>query len=104
MNYLVTHPQLRKFMTEYLNDLLNQFSVSEIDSFIVIDYNYPIPDPHSIDDIVMEYDSDDGSLYIDNDLLDKFTSWFPLDMKQSKSFIKDWFEDMYNVKIKYVHN
>ncbi len=102
MNYLVTHPQLRKFMTEYLNDLLNQFNVIEIDRFIVIDYNNPIPDPYSIDDIVMEYDSNDGRLYIDKNFLDKFTSWFPLDMEQSKSFIKDWFESVYNVKIKYV--
>jgi hypothetical protein len=89
-------------MTEYLNDLLNQFNVIEIDRFIVIDYNNPIPDPYSIDDIVMEYDSNDGRLYIDKNFLDKFTSWFPLDMEQSKSFIKDWFESVYNVKIKYV--
>tara|TARA_R110000868_G_scaffold19520_1_gene83976 strand:- start:57 stop:371 length:315 start_codon:yes stop_codon:yes gene_type:complete len=102
MNYLVTHPQLRKFMTEYLNDFLNHCSVSEFDSFIVIDYNYDEPDEYSIDDIAMEYDSDDGRLYIDKNFLDKFTSWFPLDMQQSKSFIKDWFEDMYNVKIKLV--
>jgi hypothetical protein len=94
MNYLVTHPQLRKFMTEYLNDLLNQFNVIEIDRFIVIDYNYPIPDPYSIDDIVMEYDSNDGRLYIDNDFLNKFSIWFPLDMEQIKKFIKDWFEDI----------
>ena len=53
MNYLVTYPQLRKFMTEYLNDLLNQFNVIEIDRFIAIDYNNPIPDPYSIDDIVI---------------------------------------------------
>ena len=104
MNYLVTHPQLRKFMTEYLNDLLNQFSVSEIDSFIIIDYNYDEPDEYSIDDIVMEYDSDDGRLYIDNEFLNKFSIWFSLDMEQIKEFIKNWFEDMYNVKIKYVTN
>ena len=104
MNYLVTYPQLRKFMTEYLNDLLNQFSVIEIDSFIIIDYNYDEPDEYSIDDIAMEYDSDDGRLYIDKNFLDKFSIWFPLDMEQIKEFIKDWFEDMYNVKIKYVTN
>ena len=104
MNYLVTYPQLRKFMTEYLNDLLNQFSVSEIDSFIIIDYNYNEPDEYSIDNISMEYDSDDGRLFIDKNFLDKFSIWFPLDMEQIKEFIKDWFEDMYNVKIKYVTN
>lgn len=104
MNYLVTYPQLRKFMTEYLNDLLNQFSVSEIDSFIIIDYNYNEPDEYSIDNIAMEYDSDDGRLFIDKNFLDKFSIWFPLDMEQIKEFIKDWFEDMYNVKIKYVTN
>jgi hypothetical protein len=84
MNYLVTHPQLRKFMTEYLNDLLNQFNVIEIDSFIIIDYNYDEPDEYSIDDIAMEYDSDDGRLYIDKNFLDKFSIWFPLDMEQLK--------------------
>lgn len=102
MNYLVTYPQLRKFMTEYLNDLLNQFSVSEINSFIIIDYNYDEPDEYSIDDIAMEYDSDDGRLYIDKNFLDKFSIWFPLDMEQIKEFIKNWFENMYNVKIKLV--
>lgn len=102
MNYLVTYPQLRKFMTEYLNDLLNQFNVIEIDSFIIIDYNYDEPDEYSIDDIAMEYDSDDGRLYIDKNFLDKFSIWFPLDMEQIKEFIKNWFENMYNVKIKLV--
>lgn len=99
MNYLVTHPQLRKFMTEYLNDFLNHCSVSEFDSFIVIDYDYEYSD-----DIAMEYDSDDGRLFIDKNFLDKFSIWFPLDMEQAKKFIKDWFEDMYNVKVKYVAN
>lgn len=103
MDYLFTRPQLRKLMIEYLNDFLNHCSVSEYDSFIVVDYNY---DAHNWndngDDVAMEYDSDDGRLYIDKDFLDKFSIWFPLDMKQSKSFIEDWFENMFNVKIKYV--
>ena len=50
----------------------------------------------------MEYDSDDGRLYIDKNFLDKFSIWFPLDMEQIKEFIKNWFENMYNVKIKLV--
>ena len=104
MNYLVTHPQLRKFMIEYLNDFLNNCSVSDPDSFIVINYNYDEPDEYSIDDVAMEYDSDDGRLYIDNDFLNKFSIWFPLDMEQIKEFIKNWFENMYNVNIKYVTN
>lgn len=102
MNYLVTHPQLRKFMTEYLDDFLNHCSVHEVDSYIIVDYNYPEPDEYSVDDVAMEYDSNDGRLYIDNDFLNKFSIWFPLDMEQIKEFIKNWFENMYNVKIKYV--
>ena len=102
MNYIVTNPQLRKFMTTYLDDFLNHCSVHEVDSYIVVDYNYPEPDEYSVDDVAMEYDSNDGRLYIDKNFLDKFSIWFPLDMEQSKSFIKDWFESVYNVKIKYV--
>ena len=100
MNYIVTHPQLRKFMTEYLNDFLNRCSVAEFDSFIVIDYN--LNDAVNEDDVVMEYDSSDGRLYVHESFFEKFTSWFPLDTEQFKSFIKDWFEDIYKVKIKYV--
>jgi hypothetical protein len=91
-------------MIEYLNDFLNNCRVSDPDSFIVINYNYDEPDEYSIDDVAMEYDSDDGRLFIDKNFLDKFSIWFPLDMEQSKLFIKDWFESVYNVKIKYVDN
>ena len=101
MNYIVTHPQLRKFMTEYLDDFLNRCSVHEVDSYIVVDYNSPEPE---IDDVAMEYDSSDGRLYVDRYFFGTFTSWFPLDVEQSKSFIKDWFEDIYKVKIKYVES
>lgn len=104
MNYIVTNPQLRKFMIEYLDDFLNHCSVNDFDSYIVVDYNYPEPDEYSVDDVAMEYDSDDGRLFVNKDFFDKFTSWFPLDMEQSKSFIKDWFEDIYKVKIKYVES
>ena len=103
MNYLVTHPQLRKFMTEYLNDLLNQFSVSEIDSFIIIDYNYDEPDEYSIDDIAMEYDSDDGRLYLGKDFTLFFKNYFPNE-DDVIPFIKDWFENEFGVKIKYIQS
>jgi hypothetical protein len=52
----------------------------------------------------MEYDSSDGRLYVHKPFFEKFSSWFPLDTEQAKSFIKDWFEDIYKVKIKYVES
>lgn len=98
MNYLETHPGVRKFITEYIDDLHNHFSVMKIDGFIVMtEINEEVDDY-----VVMEYDSSDGRLYIEKKFLDKFSILFPLDMKESKSFIKDWFENMYDVKIKYV--
>jgi hypothetical protein len=88
-------------MTTYLDDFLNHCSVHEVDSFIVVNYNNPEPE---IDDVVMEYDSSDGRLYVDRSFLKTFVSWFPLDIEQTNSFIKDWFEDTFKVKIKYVES
>ena len=103
MNYLVTHPQLRKFMIEYLNDFLNNCSVSDPDSFIVINYNYDEPDEYSIDDVAMEYDSDDGRLYLDKNFTLFFKNYFPNE-DDVIQFIKDWFENEFGVKIKYIQS
>jgi hypothetical protein len=86
-------------MTTYLDDFLNHCSVHEVDSFIVVYY-----DGDDDSEVVMEYDSSDGRLYVDRSFLKTFTSWFPLDIEQTNSFIKDWFEDIYKVKIKYVES
>ena len=53
---------------------------------------------------IFEYDDEDGRLLIIKDVLDDFMSWFPLDEEDSQVFIKNWFEETFNVKVKYIQS
>jgi len=102
MKYIINNNRLQKLMYDYLNDRMNDFHYSKLNTFILIqkkNENYP----EDVDDsIIMEYDSFDNRLYINNFFLSTFYKWFPLSPEESKEFIKYWFEDRYNVEIKKV--
>jgi hypothetical protein len=50
----------------------------------------------------MEYDYSDSRLWMDTNTVNNFITWFPISRPEAKKFIKDWFENTFNVKISYV--
>lgn len=100
MKLIITESKLKDLQTSYINDFYNHASVSEFDSFIVMFYNKTDDD----DEVVMEYDSDDGRLYIDSKFVKDFgVTYFPND-DDARPFIRDWFENVFGVKIKYTQS
>jgi len=103
MKYLITESQLDKvkskindLMISELNNILDYDRTSDSE-FIVIYYdNVPIYE----DAVILEYGFEDGKLYIEQVFLDKFSSMFPLNKKESAKFISDWFSKEFEVDVK----
>jgi hypothetical protein len=52
----------------------------------------------------MEYDSDDGRLYIHKSFLTNFSNFYFTNDDDAGPFIKDWFEHQYGVDIEYIQS
>jgi hypothetical protein len=53
---------------------------------------------------MMEYDFEDFRLYIDSNFVKDFgLTYFPNE-DDAQPFIRDWFEDKFGVKVKYVES
>jgi len=102
MKIIISENKLRELQLQYLNDFHNHASVSKFDNFIIIYYpNYGDEDDFE-SDVLMEYDYDDGRLYIDRTFLTNFSKiYFPND-DDAGPFIKDWFENEFGVDIDFM--
>jgi hypothetical protein len=102
MKVLITENKLHKLQTNHLDNMLRG-GVSEFDNFIII-YYYDTADDYEYSDILMEYDSEDGRLYVDNKFLKDFSlTYFPNE-DEVEPVIKDWFEDKFGVEVKYMES
>jgi hypothetical protein len=99
MKIIITENKLRDLQLQYLNRSIG--STSDYDNFIIIYY----PNGHDDDydsEIMMEYDSEDGRLYIDKSFLDNFAKVYVPKEEDAPFIIKDWFDNYFGVDIKYI--
>ena len=101
MKVNVTKAQLDVMMKKYLDNFLSDHELSKFDQFIVIRKDLGEYAEYD-DEVIIEFDGDDERLYIRRDLLDNFTTWFPVGIDNAVNFIKDWFEGFTNVHIDYI--
>lgn len=87
-------------MTSYLDDMLIG-GISEIDTFIVL-YSYDSNDDYYDSEVLMEFDSSDGRLYVDKPFIETFSMLFPFG--KSQLFIEEWFENKFGVAVEYVES
>lgn len=99
MDYIIPNERLNKLMTDYLNRFKNECSVSKFDGFISL--SKKLRNTLNFSSVLVEYDSDDGRLLIDRDIINDFMSWFPIYPDDVENFIKDWFENTFDVKVYY---
>jgi hypothetical protein len=99
MKIIISENKLRELQLQYLNGFLG--NISDFDNFIIIYYpNYDEDDFEN--DVLMEYDYDDGRLYIDKTFLNNFAKiYFPND-DDAQPFIKHWFENEFGVDIEFM--
>jgi len=101
MKVIVTENKLRDIQLNYLNTM--KYDYSNFDNFIVL-YYPDNADDYELSDVMMEYDFEDFRLYIDSNFVKDFgLTYFPNE-DDAQPFIRDWFEDKFGVKVKYVES
>ena len=102
MKVIITKNKLHQLQINHLNETLRG-GVSKYDNFIII-YYYDTFDDYEYSEILMEYDSEDGRLYVDNKFLKDFSFTYFANENDAEKVIKDWFENEFGVKIKYIQS
>lgn len=93
---IITESKIKKYVNDYLDDrFLN--TALHTGSFIIVSDIYDVEEEPSL-----EYDYEDGRLYINEMFLENINSIFPVGFEKSTELIKDWFESKYDVTVKYI--
>jgi len=101
MKYIITESKLDMLMTNYMDNFLVSKKVSDGGDVLIIydnlgeDYEYE-------EEVSIDYTYDDSEMSIRMDLINTFTSMFSRDIEQAKEFIKNWFENKFNLEVGYV--
>jgi len=101
MKYIITESKLDMLMTDYMDNLLASKKVSDGGGFLLIyddlgeDYLYE-------EEVVIDYNYDNSEMSIRMDLIYMFKAMFSRDIEQTKEFIKNWFENKFNLEVGYV--
>jgi hypothetical protein len=94
MKLIVSNHQLYKVLTSYLNSVASG-NVEYPGNYIVVYY-----DGDEDSEVVMEFDKDSGNkLSIHKPFINTFVSLCPFNIEQAQEFIKEWFENEFNVTI-----
>ena len=101
MKVIITENKLRDIQLNYLNTM--RYDYSNVDNFIIL-YYPDNADDYELSDVMMEYDFEDFRLYIDSSFVKDFgLTYFPNE-DDTQPFIRDWFEEKFGVKVKYVES
>jgi hypothetical protein len=101
MKIIITENKLRDLQLNYLNTM--KYDYSNFDNFIVL-YYPDNRDDYELSEVMMEYDFEDFRLFIDSNFVKDFgLTYFPNE-DDAQPFIRDWFEEEFGVKVKYVES
>jgi hypothetical protein len=100
MKYVITESRLNDFIIQYLNSWSENRYINGFDTFITITSRDETDDIE--DEVDMEYDYDDGRLYVNKDFRNHFMDLFNKSLEESNSLFKDWFEYKFGEKVEYV--
>jgi len=104
MKIIISENKLLDLQINYLNKLIG-YNVSSFDNFIIIYYPLEYDDEgYDLSEVLMEYDYEDGRLYVDNDFIRNFATLYFPDESQTESVIKNWFETYFGVDINYIQS
>ena len=100
MKYVITESRLNDFIIQYLDSWLSTKYLNGFDAYISITSRDEMDDIE--DEVYMEYDYEDGRLYVNKHFRKKFMDLFNKSSEESNSFFKDWFEYKIGEKVEYV--
>ncbi len=95
MKYIITESKLDMLMTRYLNSWVDSKKIIEFDRFIVLEDPYGEPE----NDVDMEYDGEDGRLWVRQSLFDLLMDLFGKSDVETLDFIGKYFEYKFGVQV-----
>lgn len=103
MKYIITESRLDEFKSSYLKSRLT--SVEDFEEFITISStNAENNDDMWSNDVWLEYDREDGRLYVDSDFMKSFSDMFFTDNENPYEYLTNWFENEFGVNVEYVES
>ena len=98
MKYIIRESRLDHLMTEYLNSWIETKLKSRDSNFII--FSDRVDDEEWED--TMEYDSSDGRLWVNRNLIRFLVDLFGKNQVETMTFVGKWFENKFDVEVKYV--
>jgi len=95
MKYIITESKLDMLMTDYLNTWVGSRRLIEFDRFIVLED----PNGEPENEVDMEYDGEDGRLWVRQELFSTLVDLFGKDENETLEFIGKFFEYKFGVKV-----
>jgi len=95
MKYIIKESKLDMLMTDYLNTWVGSRRLIEFDRFIVLED----PNGEPENDIDMEYDGEDGRLWVRQELFSTLVDLFGKDENKTLEFIGKFFEYKFGVQV-----
>ena len=95
MKYIIKESKIDILMTDYLNTWVGSRRLIEFDRFIVLE------DPYGEEenDVDMEYDGEDGRLWVRQQLFDTLVDLFDKGENETLDFIGKYFEHKFGVQV-----
>ena len=95
MKYIIKESKIDMLMTDYLNTWVGSRRLIEFDRFIVLE------DPYGEEenDVDMEYDGEDGRLWVRQQLFDTLVDLFDKGENETLDFIGKYFEHKFGVQV-----
>jgi hypothetical protein len=95
MKYIITESKLDMLMTDYLNTWVGSRRLIEFDRFIVLED----PNGEPENEVDMEYDGEDGRLWVRQELFSTLVDLFGKDENETLEFIGKFFEYKFGVQV-----
>jgi hypothetical protein len=95
MKIIIKESKLDMLMAEYLNTWVNSRRLVEFDRFIVLED----PNGEEENDVDMEYDGDDGRLWVRRKLFDTLSDLFGKNHIETLVFVGKFFEYKFGVEV-----
>jgi hypothetical protein len=95
MKYIIKESKLDMLMTDYLNTWVSSRRLVEFDRFIVLED----PNGEPENDIDMEYDGEDGRLWVRQELFSTLVDLFGKSEDETLEFIGKYFEYKFGVQV-----
>lgn len=100
MKYVISENRLTQFMNDYLNTFVDSKVAYTSDPYLIV--SQPNQGDDEIWEDYMEWDRIDGRLWINKSFYRNLKDLFGMEDSKLQNFIADWFENRFNVQVKFI--